>query len=84
MILHIQMIIWVVMGIHKVVNVLPVTAMCRRCCAEVRENNTKGECLPTKEVVKAGRTCHIGTCSDVSVDMCGFVCLCMCVCGEVT
>ncbi|XP_076458644.1 disintegrin and metalloproteinase domain-containing protein 17-like [Babylonia areolata] len=43
------------------------TAMCRRCCAEVGADRRKGECLPTKVVLRPGRTCHMGSCNDNGV-----------------
>ncbi|XP_070184464.1 ADAM 17-like protease [Littorina saxatilis] len=40
------------------------TAMCRRCCLEIMQNDTKGECLPTAVLQEDGRTCATGTCDE--------------------
>ena len=44
---------------------LSASAMCRRCCFEVGDNGEWGECLPTSEVLQEGRTCNMGSCSEV-------------------
>ncbi|XP_070184456.1 ADAM 17-like protease [Littorina saxatilis] len=45
-------------------NELASTAMCRRCCLEIMQNDTKGECLPTAVLQEDGRTCATGTCDE--------------------